>query len=144
MNPIRKAVAGGALVAALAGGAFGATLLTGTAGAQTSTTTPATADAPKANADPSKGGHVGANGTTETLLTGDTAAKVTAAALAAVPGGTIQRVENDAEGAVYEAHMLKADGTAVTVKLDANFVVTGTEAGGGGHGAKTPRTQPAS
>jgi hypothetical protein len=134
VNPMRKVIAGGALIAGLAGGAFGATVLTGTAGAQTSTTAPA-ADAPKANVDPSKGGHVGANGTTETLLTGDAATKATAAALAAVPGGTVQRVENDAEGAVYEAHMLKADGTSVTVKMDAAFTVTGTEAGGpGGHG----------
>jgi hypothetical protein len=138
MNPMRKAIAGGAILAGLAGGAFGATVLTGTAGAQTTTTAPATADAPKANVDPAKGGHVGANGTTETVLTGDAAAKATAAALAAVPGGTVQRVENDAEGAVYEAHMLEADGTSVTVKMDADFKVTGTEAGGGHGGAKHP------
>jgi hypothetical protein len=51
-----------------------------------------------------------------------------------VPGGTVQRVENDAEGAVYEAHMLKSDGSAVTVKMDAAFAVTGIETGGpGGH-----------
>ena len=34
----------------------------------------------------------------ETLLTGDTAAKVRAAALAKVSGGTIERVETDADG----------------------------------------------
>ncbi len=84
--------------------------------------------------DPKLGGHVGQNGTTETLLTGDTAAKVTAAAQAAVPDGTIERVENDAEGATYEAHMTKADGSEVTVKLDATFAVTGTETGPGGPG----------
>jgi len=50
---------------------------------------------------------VGANGTKEELLTGDTADKVKAAALAAVPGGTIQRVETDAEGSPYEAHMTR-------------------------------------
>jgi hypothetical protein len=139
LYPFKKAIAGGALVAGLAAGAFGATWLTGTAGAQTTPTAPA---GQPANVDPSKGGHVGANGVTETLLTGDTAAKVSAAALAAVPGGTIQRVENDAEGAVYEAHMLKPDGTPVTVKLDASFNVTGIESGGpgsdghGGHGGQ--------
>jgi uncharacterized membrane protein YkoI len=136
MNPIRKAVLGGGLVVAtLTGGALGATLLTGTASAQTSTTT-----APAQNADPSQGGHQ-ANGITETLLTGATADSVKAAALAAVPGGTIQRVETDAEGATYEAHMVKADGTAVTVKFDASFKVTGIETGGpggGGHGPKAP------
>jgi hypothetical protein len=73
--------------------------------------------------DPSKGGHT-ANGITETLLTGDTASKVTAAAQAAVPGATIQRVETDAEGSPYEAHMVKSDGTLVTVKVDTNFKVT--------------------
>ncbi|MDQ6753088.1 MAG: hypothetical protein M3017_06725, partial [Actinomycetota bacterium] len=91
--------------------------------------------------DPSRGGHQ-ANGITEQLLTGDTAAKVKAAALAANPGATIQRVENDAEGATYEAHILKADGTAATVKLDASFKVTATETGGpgagGGPGGRAP------
>jgi hypothetical protein len=79
--------------------------------------------------DPTKGGHVGANGVVEKLLTGTTADKARAAALAAVPGGTIERVETDAEGAVYEAHMVKSDGTHVTVKMDANFKVTGIENG---------------
>ena len=35
----------------------------------------------------------------------------------------LQRVETDAEGAAYEAHMTKADGTQVTVKVDASFKV---------------------
>ena len=83
---------------------------------------------PGARFDPSKGGHV-ANGITEALLTGDTATKAEAAALAAVPGGTIRRVETDAEGATYEAHMAKADGSQVTVKLDASFKVTSIETG---------------
>ena len=139
MRSVRKAVAGGALVAALAGGAFGAAVLTGTAGAHTSTTAPPA----QGSVDPAQGGHVGANGSTETLLTGETASKATAAALAAVPGGTVQRVETDAEGDVYEAHMLKADGTPVTVKMDADFKVTKTEnggPGGAGHGGRPPRS----
>jgi uncharacterized membrane protein YkoI len=90
------------------------------------TTTTAAQDAPR---DQSKGGHVGSNGTKEELLTGTTAEKATAAALAAVPGGTIDRVETDAEGAAYEAHMTKADGTRVTVKMDTNFAVTAIENG---------------
>lgn len=81
--------------------------------------------------DPSKGGHVGVNGKREELLTGDTAEKVKAAALKAVPGGTIERVETDADGAVYEAHMTKSDGSRVTVLFDANFNVSGTETGMG-------------
>ncbi len=90
--------------------------------------TAATSTAPAAAPDPSKGGHV-ANGITEAPLTGDVASKVTAAAKAAVPGATIDRVENDAEGATYEAHMTKADGSKVTVKINADFSVAGTEAG---------------
>jgi hypothetical protein len=46
-----------------------------------------------------------------------------------VPDGTIQRVENDAEGATYEAHMVKADGSHVTVKVNADFSVASIETG---------------
>ena len=102
------------------------------ANAASPTPSPAgSAAAGQAAFDPTKGGHVGANGVVEKLLTGTTADKAKAAALAAVPGATIERVENDAEGAVYEAHMVKADGTHVTVKMDANFKVTGIENGPG-------------
>jgi hypothetical protein len=150
VNTFRKSIIAVAVAGTAAtGGAIGASFV-GSASAQTSDTsttastaapdattapasTPATA-APsgskpaRGNFDPSKGGHV-ANGITEVVLTGDTADKVTAAAKAAVPGATIQRVENDAEGAVYEAHMVKADGSLVTVKLGADFKVTSVEDG---------------
>ena len=157
MHPLKKAALGAALVGTtLVGGAVGASFL-GTAGAQdTTTTSPATQQAPASgsgrqapdgapegaqqglqgaphgapggNQDPSKGGHQ-ANGITEQVLTGDAATRATAAAEAAVPGATVQRVENDAEGATYEAHMVKSDGSPVTVKMDADFKVTGTEDG---------------
>jgi uncharacterized membrane protein YkoI len=144
MINIRKALVGGGIAAAaVVGGAIGANMF-GSAQAATTNTTASTAastaaasvaaptesSAPTGTApDPTQGGHVGANGTKEVLLTGDTATKAKAAALAAVPGGTIERVENDAEGATYEAHMVKADGTHVTVKMDANFAVTSIETG---------------
>jgi hypothetical protein len=54
--------------------------------------------------------------------------------LAEYPDATIQRVENDADGDAYEAHILQADGTRATVKLDETFAVTGTETGGHGGG----------
>jgi ABC-type transport system substrate-binding protein len=150
MNTLRKALISVGLVGStLTGGAIGAALMNGTANAaDAGTSTSATATAPAAgvpattppangpgrhggpgggNFDPSQGGHVGQNGVTEALLTGDTAAKVKAAALAAVPGGTVERVENDAEGSPYEAHMTKADGSHVTVKVDNNFAVTTIE-----------------
>jgi hypothetical protein len=78
-------------------------------------------------------GHAGGQRSDETLLTGTDAEKAKAAALKAVPGGTVDRVETDADGAVYEAHMTKSDGTKVTVKFDKDFNVTGVEAGMGAH-----------
>jgi hypothetical protein len=66
----------------------------------------------------------------ETLLTGDTEAKVRAAALAKVSGGTIDRIETDADGhAAYEAHMTRSDGSRVTVYVDKSFDVVGVENG---------------
>jgi hypothetical protein len=43
---------------------------------------------------------------------------------------TVQRVETDAEGDAYEAHMTDADGNEVTVELAVDFKVTPTEEGG--------------
>jgi hypothetical protein len=64
----------------------------------------------------------------ETPLTGDALSKVRQLAQAKVPGGTIVRVETDADGhAAYEAHMTKADGTPVTVYVDKSFAVVGVE-----------------
>ena len=142
MNPLRKLAFGGAMAGtALLGGALGASLI-GTANAQTTDSTPTTTASssgssgatsstatppPDAHGAPdwSKGGHQ-ANGITETVLTGDDLTKATAAAEAAVPGATAERAETDAEGAAYEVHMTKADGSVVTVKLDASFNVTST------------------
>jgi hypothetical protein len=58
-------------------------------------------------------------------------AKLKAAALKAVPGGTVYRVETDSGDAAYEAHMTKSDGTEVTVKFDKTYAVTGVESGMG-------------
>jgi len=72
------------------------------------------------------GGRHSLNGKTEQPLTGDTAAKVKAAALAKVPG-TVERVETDVDhGSPYEAHVRKADGTEVEVLVDKDFQVTDT------------------
>jgi len=80
----------------------------------------------------------------ETVLTGDTAAKVTAAAKAKVPGGTVLRVESDGDGnAAYEAHMVTADGTPTTVYVDKDFDIVSVETGGpGGHGFGGPGAPP--
>jgi hypothetical protein len=63
----------------------------------------------------------------EHLLSGDTASKVRAAALAKYPGATVLRVETDSDG-VYEAHLQTSDGKRVTVEVDKSFKVTGEEA----------------
>jgi uncharacterized membrane protein YkoI len=63
-------------------------------------------------------------------LTGDALAKMRALALAKVPGGTIVRVETDADGnAAYEAHMVKADGTPATVYVNKQFQVVSVQTG---------------
>jgi len=75
----------------------------------------------------------------ETLLSGDTAAKVRQLALAKVPGGTIVRVETDADGhAAYEAHMVKADGTPVTVYVSKQLEVVSVETGMPGPPGQAP------
>ena len=75
----------------------------------------------------------------ETLLSGDTAAKVRQLALAKVPGGTIVRVETDADGhAGYEAHMVKADGTPVTVYVSKQLEVVSVETGMPGPPGQAP------
>ena len=66
----------------------------------------------------------------ETPLTGDTAAQVRKAALAKVSGATIERIETDADGnAAYEAHMVRSDGTRVTVYVNKSFEVVSVESG---------------
>jgi hypothetical protein len=69
----------------------------------------------------------------ETLLTGETASKVRAAAVAKEPNATVSRVETDADGhAAYEVHMVRSDGTPVTVYVDKQFEVVGVETGTAG------------
>ena len=130
--------------AAAVGAALGGAAIAGAATGGSSPTTeraPAASSAPTGAApsnmrDPATMSH----GPNETLLTGTTADKVKAAALAAVPGGTVIRVETDSAGSPYEAHIKKADGTEVTVKVDASFNVTTTEQGfgAGPNGAQAP------
>ena len=85
-------------------------------------------------------GGKGGPGAGETPLEGDTAASVTAAAQAAIPDGTVDRVETDSDGSPYEAHVTKADGTQVVIKIDESFTVTATEdmPAGGRHQGPPP------
>jgi hypothetical protein len=123
VNPITKYAALAAMVVGVAAGSYGVASAASGSGTTTTTTTP-TPSAAAPNAQQPWGGQR----SDETPLTGDTLAKVTAAAKAAVSGGTIVRVETDADGhAAYEAHMTKSDGTPVTVYVDKSFDVVSVE-----------------
>ena len=130
----RRILASAGLIASglVAGGILAGTHIAGAATPTATASAPVTA--PANGFDPAAVNH----GPNETLLTDGNATKAAAAAKAAVPGATIIRVETDSGGAVYEAHMKKADGSFVTVKMDKNFKVTAVQdgfgAGGPGHG----------
>jgi uncharacterized membrane protein YkoI len=73
----------------------------------------------------------------QTALTGETAAKVKAAALAKVPGATVLRVEEGGpDGSAYHAHVRKSDGTEVVVLVNASFEATSVQTGGPGRGGR--------
>ena len=120
-NRLTRLALTGALAVGLGAGSYGVASAASGSGTTTTTTTTSTA---RPSAPPGASAHNpwGNQRSDETLLTGDALAKVTAVAQAKVPGGTIVRVETDADGhAAYEAHMTKADGTPVTVYVDKNF-----------------------
>src|SRR4029077_18961027 len=99
---MKKLIIPGLVGVAAFAGFSGASLLS-SLGANAATTDSSSTNTSQSTAppDPYQGGHIGANGTKEVELTGDDAAKAKSAALAAVPGATVIRVETDAEGATY-------------------------------------------
>ena len=121
MNRLSRLAVAAALAVGLGAGSYGIAGAASGSGSSTTTTTTSTAQ-PSAPPGASAQNPWGNQRSDEMLLTGDALAKVTAIAQAKVPGGTIVRVETDADGhAAYEAHMTKADGTPVTVYVDKNF-----------------------
>lgn len=130
-----RIVTGAAALVAAAGLAIGGVSLANASDNSTSTPSPSSTSnsgsstdqdrgAPNGNTDPSRPMR-----SDEQLLTGDTLVKVTAAVKAKEPGATIERVETDSEG-VYEAHLVRADGTHITVQVGADFTVTAVQEGG--------------
>ena len=110
------------VVSSLAALALGGSAIAGAASNDNAASTSSSAAAPTQGAPRQRAD--------ETLLTGDAASEVRAAALARVAGGTIERVETDADGnAKYEAHMTNADGDRVTVYVNAQFEVVSVESG---------------
>jgi len=78
------------------------------------------------------GRHGGRGGDRDEALTGTTAAKVKAAALAKVPGSSVLRTEKGGhDGAAYHAHVRKSDGTEVVVLVNAQFEATSVQEHGG-------------
>ena len=137
----RRYAVGGALVASglLAGAVLAATASANAADGTPSSSgsTPSAVQSASPGQNPPTGQGPGSQGPgsrdetqsmrpDEKLLTGDTATKVTEAALAKYPGATIQRVETDSDG-VYEAHLTTSAGARVTVEVNKAFAVTGTE-----------------
>jgi hypothetical protein len=115
-----------AVGAAAIGGATVADAATGGPSNSSGSSGTSTSQPPR---NPSQGGHT-VNGKTETLLTGDVAAKVRAAALKQV-SGTVERVETNVDSsAPYEAHIRKSDGTEVEVQVSKDFTVAAVNAMG--------------
>jgi uncharacterized membrane protein YkoI len=115
----RKALVAVALLAtgAVAGGTAAVATSASAAG-------PSPSSSPSASTSRSSG---------ETALTGTTLDKVKEAVLAKYPNATFNRVETDSDG-VYEAHITTAAGDDLTVKLDKDYAITGTETGRGHRG----------
>src|SRR6478609_11864877 len=125
-NSLARLAAAAAIAIGLGVGSYG--IASAASGTGTTSTPTATNSAPAAPPGANGGAPWGHQRSDETLLTGDALAKVTAIAKEKVPGGTIVRVETDADGnATYEAHMTRADGTPVTVYVDANFQYVSTQ-----------------
>ena len=128
---ISLGAAGIASAASTSGSTAASASVAAAATVDTTVTEPAADDTTTDAADDSDtDGLHSANGVTEAELTGADASSVEAAVLAAYPDATIDRMETDAEGAAFEAHITLADGSDATVKLDASFAITATETHG--------------
>ena len=138
----RWASAAGLLAAGAISGGVLASTLSASASSNTSTAGASTMSSPAGQArTPGPGGAQPVR-PDEKSVPGTTAATLRAAALKAVPGATVYRIETDAGDGAYEVHMKKADGSLVTVKFGKNLKVTKVESGMGagdpapaGHGA---------
>src|SRR5215216_663343 len=112
---IVSAALGGAAIAGAAGGSSSSS----NAAAATTQSSPAQPPGPRGGLPPQR--------SDETPLSGETASKVRDAALAEI-AGAIERLETDGDGyALYEAHVVKSDGTRATVYVDASFDVVSVE-----------------
>jgi uncharacterized membrane protein YkoI len=121
-----------AALALLAGGVVAGAITTSafTANAQSTSTTSTSSTSTSMQHAPGRP----SNG--ETPVTGTKATQLKAAALAKVPGGTVESVNTDTDhsGAAYEVHVTKANGSEVEVLFDTNLRYVTTETNPGPHG----------
>ena len=125
-SPSRKTLTAIATVSALAaGGAAFANAATKTAPSSSSSSS---SSASEHTAEKGEHGRGARGGPRQEALTGTTAAKVKAAALDKVPGGTVLRSEKGGPGnAAYHAHVRKANGSEVVVLVDSDFEATAVQ-----------------
>ena len=125
---LTKVVSVGAVALGLAAGSYGVASAASGSGTASSSGSSTSSSSGSSSSAPSAQNPWGGQRSDETVLTGDTRAKVLAAAEAKVPNATIVRVETDADGhAAYEVHLIKADGTPATVYVDTSFAVVSVE-----------------
>jgi hypothetical protein len=124
-NAVRRVAVMAAVMVGIAAGSYGiASAASGSGGSSGSSSAAASSGSQSHSAPRGWGGQR----SDETLLTGETKSKVEAAARARGSGGTIVRVETDADGnAAYEAHMTRSDGTPVTVYVNRDFEVVAVD-----------------
>ena len=151
-NGRRWAAAAGLLAAGAIGGGILATSLSASASGNASTAAASTVSSSTVSSStvssPAGGMRMPGPGGAQPVrpdeksVSSATAATLRAAALKAVPGATVYRIETDAGDGAYEVHMKKADGSLVTVKFGKDLKVTKVESGMGagdpapaGHGA---------
>ena len=127
----RWAGAAGLLTAGAISGGILAAALSASASGSASAATASTVSSSAGEAGTRGPGRAQPVRSDEKSVPGVTAAALRAAALKAVPGASVYRVETDAGDGAYEVHMKKADGALVTVKFDKNLKVTKVESGMG-------------
>lgn len=132
--PERSSLRWGRTAGLLAAGLVAGGIVAGTLSASAQSPSPSGATSGSSSSSSGTSGSATSdrtNGCHETPLTGAAADRVRAAALAAVPGGTVLRIEaTNSTAAPYEAHLRKADGTEVEVRFDKAFKATSTETRG--------------
>lgn len=128
---LRHIITGGTIVLVTGLGTAGITSAATASTSNSAITTSVSARTPVPSGTPPSNPATLTHGPGETLLTGSDLSSAVAAAEAAVPDATVVRAETDSAGSPYEVHMLKADGTYVTVTLNDSFVVTSIEKGFG-------------